>query len=293
MQLLHRDYKQNYIIMDIFSTFITKNLIDYLNNDDTYYQIECGIFNLTFQRKKDEQIDWNLVKELTNSMKMVEYIQIGDYIDAVTERCIMYESCGLDVTIWVDLMRIAQLENIRLCNNNIFCLTDKIIDKLSITNECLHDFKIITCDITKVRMETCTITDLKNILSTLFTDDGRLTKEQKRAIDFEPKIVVDQNLNVLDGKFRILVLHLLDITTIKCYQITCITDKIKFIPKCECSFAILLELENYIKQNPIIYKGIVKFANKCNIPIDTNKEENSLLIRTVLDKWLNKIPINN
>lgn len=217
--------------MHIFKTFITKDLINYLNNEDPYLQIETGIFQLAFQKRSDTKLDWTKIESLTDSRdaylqpdRSEEYIDLNNYCKQIMEKSILYEPFGLEITIRIDIQQVGYIEDLKLSNDNAFFITPKVIQSLGLNTQnitetsmhnsiCLNQCKIVERELKQLRVDcklSCEI--FKNILMSLFTNESQLMREQKRinhATNIESKIVINKKNVIIDGLHRYLILNLL------------------------------------------------------------------------------------
>lgn len=282
--------------MDIFSVLITKNLIEYLNDSDPFIQIECGIFNISFQKRSDRPLEWSKIDHLTKSFTFDRFVNITSYCHSLLDHAIMYEPLGLDVTISVDLMQIETLENIKFTNENVFWTTQKLVEKLGVKIDFPFKYRLVERSIDSLNLlDGFTLDDLKNILMCLFTDNARLIREQKRIAnceDIETKIIIDKTSNVLEGRHRVAVLHLLGIKRpIRCIEIDINTNKNLIKWEQDTNQDLLNDLNAYISTNDELSHT---FPDMCVriAPVLCATESNLEIIKqTILSNWIKKLPI--
>lgn len=287
--------------MNKFSTFITENLITYLNQEDSYIQFETGMFELSFQKRSDLMLDWSKIQKLTNSLKNKldkKFENIIEYCKVLIKESLIYESLGLDITIKSDLMQVTEIENIKIDPYKIYFITPKLVKFLNVKDDFCYNLQITEKNIEDLLLrERCSIVMLKNILMSLFSNNGKLLREQKQmqASMIEPKIIIDKNSYVIDGKHRLIILYLIGAKRIKCVEVDFKSqDNAEPLQKCTLdNIDALIDLEIFIKKSEIndeFYKFCMNLLPICQ---NDHEKDPDLIKRKILAKWISKIPLDN
>lgn len=274
---------------------ITKNLIDYLNNDDPFIKYECGIFEISFQRRNDNKIEWQKINELIQSFKYSPYTGITSYCQELLSNAILFETHGLDVKIKIDLLQVQLFEGIKFSNENVFFTTDKILNIVPPVNgEFSHEYSLVEKRSENIICSTFTMTDIKNILVCLFSNEGRLAIEQKRVCDcndIETKIIIDKNSNVLDGKHRLAILCLLNIKRpINCIQLNVYTKNSKPIVYKQNPNNVY-ELIAFLRCNEKLSKNFERFCEKIAPSLYVSESNIEVIQHRILQNWISKLLI--
>lgn len=288
--------------MNIFSTFITKNLIDYLNEEDAYLQIESGVFQLVFQKKTESKLDWDKLQRLTSSLSEgspTKYSNMNEYCKNIIEKSLLYEPLGLDITIRIDLMQVSEIEQIQIDSSKVFLLTPKLLQNFALDKTFRFTMKIVERDIDRIILNNkCSLEMLKNILLSLFSNNGKLLREQKQIqySNIDPKLIIDNKMHLIDGVHRLVILYLLGAKKVRCVEVDAEYDHkvtpLTVPPKCSLdNIDALIDLEIFIRTNKI-NEEFIKFCKSVSPPCIIDKEVD-LLKRRILAKWISKIPLEN
>lgn len=274
---------------------ITKKLIDYLNNDDPYIKYECGIFEISFQRRNDNKIEWEKINELIKSYKYSPYTGITSYCQELLTYSILFETYGLDVTIKIDLLRVQSFEGIKFSNENIYFTTEKILNMVPLVNgEFPYEYSLIEKRIENITCSTFTLSDIKNILVSLFSNEARLAIEQKRVCDcsdIETKIIIDKNSYVLDGKHRLALLYLLNIKRpVNCLQLNVYTKNPTQV-HAEQDPKTVFDLIAFIRCNENILTNFNNFCEKVSPSLYVSESNIEVIQQKILTNWISKLVI--
>lgn len=240
---------------NILTNLITQKLINYLNYTNPYIELKSGIYKLCCKKISDQNLDYDDIQLfLQHSIINTKIIySLDDYNEQLYQILNHFDKLGLNITIYFDMISYNEL-NIKISKipfEYIYVYTPKIL-KYNVFKLKQVQVPISNIKIPKITLEMC-----KNCLSMLFqNDDYLINAKQKLLYMYDNSIVLDINNNVLDGKYKIMIIKFL---MQKDKQINCIQLQVSNNePKSNITTCDLPKLDDFLDKK---YTNLLKFIS--------------------------------
>jgi hypothetical protein len=202
--------------MDLFKLLITNNLIQYLNNNDCYIELKCGIFKVKFKKVCDDKLIYDNIERITSGLYIPKFENMEKYVEYLLNCSLMYLIEGLECTVLVDIINIGYIECVNLNNINAF-LVPKCLAHVEPLN-----FKLYDLNIDQISFDSIEFSNILKSIGSLFISNEHFIREQKRIVEYpyDYSIILDSTCTyVLHGEHSLLLRKLLNSPTVKCLRL--------------------------------------------------------------------------